>query len=344
MPGATLQQLELLHREVAALARAGVPLDRGLRSLASELPGRAGAQAADMAQRLERGESLESVLGSARDTNRRVAAAVIAAGVRANRLPEALETLVASSQSELALQRRLGVELIYPFVLLWIGLALLTFSTTSTTPRALAASEQLQVDDAFTRAIDAALQAATPWLAVLWIATAVLTALGLVAIWRAASSRPRQHYSQRGFGRWHREKALARFCETLGLLVDQRMELPEALPLAGEAAGWGDLARAARAASERSARGERLTVEPPLPAVLPLLLASPEGGRMLRRQAALHRQKAERQARWLSRWLPLVLSLVVGLAMLGLLAVVNLGPWLNALLRMTFADWWSTDV
>ena len=41
-PVITLDQLIALNDEIAALVRAGVPLDRGLRSLGEDLPGRLG--------------------------------------------------------------------------------------------------------------------------------------------------------------------------------------------------------------------------------------------------------------------------------------------------------------
>ena len=41
-PVITLDQLVALNDEIAALVRAGVPLDRGLRSLGEDLPGRLG--------------------------------------------------------------------------------------------------------------------------------------------------------------------------------------------------------------------------------------------------------------------------------------------------------------
>ena len=58
----TLEQLAALSDEISALARAGVPLDHGLRELARDLPGRLGTMAAEISRRLEQGRSLDDVI------------------------------------------------------------------------------------------------------------------------------------------------------------------------------------------------------------------------------------------------------------------------------------------
>jgi len=58
----TLDQLAALSEEIAALARAGVPLDRGLRELGRELPGRLGKVAAEVSGGLAAGKALDAVV------------------------------------------------------------------------------------------------------------------------------------------------------------------------------------------------------------------------------------------------------------------------------------------
>src|SRR4051812_41232008 len=69
---ATNEQLLLLHQELAALARAGLPLDGGLRALAHELPGRLGQLANELAERLERGENVAEALRTSGTPQERV--------------------------------------------------------------------------------------------------------------------------------------------------------------------------------------------------------------------------------------------------------------------------------
>src|SRR5438552_1079911 len=89
----TLEQLTALSDEIGALARAGVPLDRGLRELSLEMPGRLGRLAGEMSRRLEAGTALEQVIGDLGSTLPPAYRCVIAAGVRAGRLPAVLERI-----------------------------------------------------------------------------------------------------------------------------------------------------------------------------------------------------------------------------------------------------------
>ena len=67
-PVITLDQLVALNDEIAALVRAGVPLDRGLRSLGEDLPGRLGRFARQLSERIARGESLTDALAEPTST------------------------------------------------------------------------------------------------------------------------------------------------------------------------------------------------------------------------------------------------------------------------------------
>ena len=86
----SLTDLAALNDEIAALVRAGVPLERGLTGGSSDLPRRLGAYAAELGARMERGESLAQAVAAQKNFPP-VYRAVIAAGTKAGRLPVALE-------------------------------------------------------------------------------------------------------------------------------------------------------------------------------------------------------------------------------------------------------------
>jgi len=89
-PVITLDQLIALNDEIAALIRAGVPLDRGLRSLGQDLPGRLGRFATQLSAQLARGESLTDALAEPKAKLPRLYRAVIeAAGQKAQWLANA---------------------------------------------------------------------------------------------------------------------------------------------------------------------------------------------------------------------------------------------------------------
>jgi general secretion pathway protein F len=60
----TLEQLVALNDEIAALVRAGVPLEQGLTALGADMPGRLGKVTQMLAERMERGESLDQVMAA----------------------------------------------------------------------------------------------------------------------------------------------------------------------------------------------------------------------------------------------------------------------------------------
>ena len=67
-PGAagaiSLDQLVALNDEMAALVRAGVPLEQGLTELGRDMPGRLGEIAAELGQRMGGGETLPQILAA----------------------------------------------------------------------------------------------------------------------------------------------------------------------------------------------------------------------------------------------------------------------------------------
>ena len=88
-----LDALVALNDEMAALVRAGVPLDQGLTQLARDLPGRMGAVAKRLGDRLAAGESLDRAVSHEEAALPPVWRAVVMAGVRSGQLAVALEGL-----------------------------------------------------------------------------------------------------------------------------------------------------------------------------------------------------------------------------------------------------------
>ena len=94
----SLDQVAALGDEIAALVRAGVPLERGLTDLASDLPGSLGKLTARIADRLSSGETLDAALAAEGAALPATTAAVIRAGLRSGNLAVALESHAASSR------------------------------------------------------------------------------------------------------------------------------------------------------------------------------------------------------------------------------------------------------
>src|SRR3954454_9198412 len=108
-----LEDLIALNDEIAALVRAGVPLERGLLDVGGELRGRLRAIATGLGERMGRGESLPQALEAEGERIPRVYRAVVQAGLRTGRLAVALEGLARLARRVADLRRVVGLALIY---------------------------------------------------------------------------------------------------------------------------------------------------------------------------------------------------------------------------------------
>ena len=129
-----LDELAVLNDELAALVRAGVPLEPGLTRLGGEMPGRLGRCARELAERLGRGESLDDGLADPRMGFPRMYVAVLRAGLRSGRLAPALE-LFAETLARLRDTRRAVVgALVYPLLVIFLAIQLGVFTASRILP------------------------------------------------------------------------------------------------------------------------------------------------------------------------------------------------------------------
>ncbi len=345
-----LQDLALLNQEIAALVRAGVPLESGL-----AMAGQAGDGAQEMlmlrlAQRLREGRSFADALQMEGAELPRLYRAVVVAGARTGRLPEALEALAGFAQATLQLRRRIDLALLYPALVLLLASFMFAAVISFWVPSLNQAFYWLQLPE-------------TSWLTRLewlrerlwfwaWIVPAVVMALGL---WWCASTRGR--YGLKGTtdaSAWSAFTVIpglrsivanfrrANFCDLLAMLLEHKVSLPEASLLAADAAGDASLQRVAARIADGVRSGHSLAdclvVGRELPPFLSWMLVSGERqGNLvatLRQVAEVLRQRAASQSDWLRVVLPMVLLVFVGGgAVLGY-AVAVFGPMSELLSRL----------
>ena len=121
----TLDDLTSFNVELAALVRAGVPLEPGLCGLAADRGGSLSRLCGAVAQRMSSGASLDDALAAAGNAVPAVYRAVVRAGLRSGRLPAALETMAGLGQELAEIRRRIGQALIQPLLLLVLAYVLL---------------------------------------------------------------------------------------------------------------------------------------------------------------------------------------------------------------------------
>ncbi len=246
----TLDELIALGDEIGALVRAGVPLEQGLADLGGDLPGRLGQVATTLAEETSRGQPLAEAI--ARQTEQLPAAyrAVVQAGMRAGRLPAALETIAATARRISESQRAIVLAAAYPllvFMMAWAALAFLTATLVPELARGYSA-----LGDPGGRLIQFA-----AWLghrAVYWGPAGPLCTLVLLGAWWYAATRARALHAGPSYrllrrlpwiGPMLRWSSTAGFLEILALLVENQVPLHEGVLLAAEACGDAEMVHSA---------------------------------------------------------------------------------------------------
>jgi type II secretory pathway component PulF len=339
----TLDHLVALSDEIAALSRAGVPLDRGLAELSTDLPGRLGTLAGEIAQRLEKGESLSKVLAQHHVQFPPAYRAVIDAGLRVGHLPAALEGVANTSRRIRHLRTMLGTALVYPLVVLLLAWVLFVF----TLSRVLPVMVQVMRDvDPIAEKWQPLARSVADWVSVWGWVVPVIFLAWVAWTWFRSSLVPTGLWypglldwgAVGSLRRMQRAGRLAAMTDLLALLVSHEVPLPEAVSLAAEASGSPQLAAGGRELADRIRRGQ--TAEKPPAGFSPLLAWTLTCGRgdklpqMLRRTAQVYRDEFNRRAQWLTLYLPLIATAVVGGAVVAIYALLSLGPWIVIMRRL----------
>ena len=319
----SLNNLIALNDEIAALARAGVPLDRGLTAIGDDMPGRLGRIASSLGRRLESGEDLAVAISHSGSEFPPIYRAVVLAGLRSGRLSVALEGIAKTARCVTEARRVMLVSLAYPFMVMFVASTVFQFTMSKTVPVIQSTFAEFEVTwprwYVILTWLSESLLVALPWI---WQAGVILTLIFFVWMWRASVLGGRSASRLSTIGRILHVGRMATFAETLALLLEQELPLAESLELATESSGDRGLKVAGADLAEAIRRGQ-----PPsqLPAGFPpllgwMLMGGGQSGQLvaaLRRQAANYRRRAAKLNAWLTIYLPLTLSagfcgLVVG--------------------------------
>jgi general secretion pathway protein F len=338
---AALEDIAALNREIAALVRAGFPLEEGLRQIAREDAGPWSAIADRLAQATANGKSLAEAIAEQGDALPPAYRAVVEAGLRAGRLPIALEGYADAAARIAELRRLTAQAAIYPLMVFVLACVLL-FGFAA---RLLPSYRWLGID-ARIWAMPLAMSGRT---ARVLSAAVVVAAVGIAIAWwrRSGTSRPA---SRGSWLRWipgARRAALlsgqACFAEMLGVLASQRVALPEALGLAAQASGLPAVQHAVDELAASLAAGQPLAAHvraarqlPPLVRTALATSASHEGlVAALLRAAATYRERATAWVGNLTVLVPVAATLGVGAFVVGVYAILLLQPYIATLQDMT---------
>ena len=258
----TLDQLAALNDELAALARAGVPLESGLESLGRDWPGPVGRLVTAVAQRLQAGGDLVGALEQETDLPPAYRAVVLA-GLRAGRLAVALEGVSAVIRRAAETRRLVLAALIYPAVVLLLAYGLFLFTLLACQPAILAAYDDMLRRPETLAWLRALINTAPHWAP--WVPLPLL--LGAAGWWwtfgpgggagDGAGGGPPGAGSRRwpGIRGLMQAGRLATFADCLALMIEHAVPLPDAVRLAADASGDRRLREAGEELASRLQQG-----------------------------------------------------------------------------------------
>jgi general secretion pathway protein F len=255
------EEVRRLTDQVAALARAGLPLPPGLRALAAEMPrGRLRRSVDRLASSLESGETLDKAISSQRGRLPAFLGGLVSAGLRTGKLGEVLGRYAGYSAIGVDLRRSLLLRLINPaiailvatIVLCWVcAFSLKMFAALFAdygVPLPLLTVAMITLSDLME---SVKVPAAREWLTLGGIL--IVAILGVPRIFGVGmlSGLPLIGYV------W-RLTSLADFSHLLALLLECDVPLVEALPMAGAAVDHSGIAAQARSTARMVAEGSPL--------------------------------------------------------------------------------------
>lgn len=311
----SLDELVAINDELAALVRAGVPLEATLGEMGRDLPGRLGRATVELAGRIERGASLPQALAAMPESFPPLYCSAVEAGTRAGQLPVVLEDLARSARRLLELRRVVSMAALYPFLVLLLAYVLFVLFVTTVLPT-LVISFEGHVP-APVRGLTWLGNHVDVWGLIVLVVLIVGAAVGWYRIGRGHASLAWMPL----IGRMLRDARVAAFSEILALLVDHDVPLAEAVPLAADASGDKALARSAHKIAEQLERGTVASViasevESDLPAFFLWLIDTGHRKELLvpvlEQTAEMYRRRALRRSDWLRFYLPVLMTLVVG--------------------------------
>ena len=248
-----------MNDEIAALVRAGVPLDRGLLRAGGDLPGGLKRITQALGDRLSRGESLAQALEAEKGSIPPLYRAVVEAGARSGRLPAALEGLARYVRGYSEARAAIGVALWYPILVLSLAYALFLGLVIEVIPGSSGPSSRW---GSRSSRPCAGWSGSGSWPPTGGRSWPILLVLLGIAWWRSgiAASFQTSSWSLIRLFPWMRsmlsDYESAGFAELTALLLEHQVPLPQAVMLSAEATGNAAMIEGARQLAAAVERGE----------------------------------------------------------------------------------------
>jgi type II secretory pathway component PulF len=236
-----------LSSRIAGLAKAGLPLGPGLRAMANELDRPSVARVLRaMADRLEAGESFESVMVSQGRALPEHVRGLVLAGIRSGRLGEAMEEYVLIDRARADLRRRMWTASVYPLILLSLMIVIFIFFMAVVVPPFSKIFDDfgLALPKLTVVIVDLARWGIGWWIVVIFAGCLALV-LSLGAVSRPALARDLFYRVPLVGPTWYWAR-MAWFARLMRMLLNQQVPLPQALELAADGVNDAALAHTCR--------------------------------------------------------------------------------------------------
>jgi len=232
----------LFNQQLAAITRAGVPLERGLRELSQDVASKSMRRLIDdIAADLEAGVPIEEAFGKREKQFPPLYGRILKAGVETGRLSEMLTSL--NRHLELAGHtRRIVFEAIsYPAVILTLGTIIITGIFAFVVPQFRPVLQEMVGGklNPLTTAVLKLGENIVPF----WIGVALLIGAGIVLFGSLSTTSAGRRFKEAFFlrlpviGRLYRNSILSRMAEAMAVLVGAGCDIPEALRLGAVSSG-----------------------------------------------------------------------------------------------------------
>jgi type II secretory pathway component PulF len=258
---------------MSMLLGAGTGVVPALAAVETELRGPLwGSALASVREEVEQGAALSAAMGQCPHLFDGVFRSIVAAGEATATLPEMFSRLAALSRQQLEVRNRVIAALTYPAVLCVISLAVTCVLMGFVLPRFAGLFSTLRVE----------LPSSTVFLLNLsslvrthWIETSVVAGVGLVAFSVYIRTRAGVELIRRsmlilpGIRSVVRMLVLARICRILGLMIQSRVPLIDAISLTTDATGYPSYRNLLVRARENVSRGESMAQALADPSLMP---------------------------------------------------------------------------